>query len=459
MNKKVLIKLITVLLIVVVFAMTLSACSDIKDFFTINATNLADYANFTYDSGNSKIDFSLKGSSPQSVVVSWDSPVVFNVIYLYENGNNVKGFEIIINDSVVYKQDEIGKMRAVYLGTTTTSSLTIKITDSNGSFNVSDIGIYNLPRKSTFKSTAFISLADDSDPLKETDTSLFKNYTDTVLYFPCLTYNEQGQIIADIAKIKSVITRIRAVNINIKIHIIIKPTEKEKSTDNTTDPDSLRNNVIKDYPQEFATNLQKFISQVKADGIVMDFIDGTTILEYGYYNDFIDVLRGELISPYEISVFIKPNNSVFNKKTKSYIDNFFVVTQDIYTNEENYPSYQDTVCSTFEKLKDSDIPVSKSQITIPCYGFIPASDSEFYLYKDYADKLGKFSNSLQIEITSQEEEQTTETVYFNGYTLTKDKACLAYDYGANGIVLMGANFDILPQNGYSLIEAVNSVVK
>ena len=68
-------------LIVIVFTLSvlvgaLVGCSNIKNLFEVNATNLADYANFSYSNGDNKINFSLKASGEAWVKISWDSAVV-----------------------------------------------------------------------------------------------------------------------------------------------------------------------------------------------------------------------------------------------------------------------------------------------------------------------------------------------------------------------------------------------
>lgn len=448
-KSKVFIRLIAVILLIAALAVVFTACSDIKSMFTVNATNLADYANFTYKNGDSKISFSLKGSDENWVTVSWDTPVTFNSVMLYESGDNITGFEIYVNDELVYAQDSVGKMREIYLGTTTASNLTVKVTSCSGSYKLTDIGVYNLARNRSFRSTAFIRLGEGEDPLADVNLSNLRYYTDVILYSPSYTFNGDGSINIDESKLKSIRTRLKSVNLAIKTHVIIIPaSEDEKQSV------SVRDEAFTDNGQAFSDNIKSLMKNSALDGIVFDLHNDTNVFDFAAYNTFIEELRGKIISPYEIGVVTKPNNIMFGKKAKSYIDNFYILTPDIFASDR-YPSFEQSVCETLEKLKDSDLPLMKSQLTIPFYGYAPSQNEEervIYDYADYASELGKFSNSVAATDTLPE-------IFFNGYTAVKDKTALCYDFGAAGVVAVCADADLPVNNNLSLTLAITNACK
>lgn len=438
---------IVLLLTVVVFTLALlcgvlAGCSNIKNLFEVNATNLADYAKYTYSNGESKINFSLKSSDEAWVRISWDSAVVFNEIFLYESGDNVTGFEIYVNDVLCYSQNEIGKMRNVYLGNTTATSVTLKVTSCKGSYKLTDIGIYNLQRNRTFHSTAFVRLNENGDPFDGVDTSLIKNYSDYILY-PLVTFDSQGNLNVNGADLAAVSRKIRSFNYSAKIHLVILPAPGADEDEN-----DVRHSAFKDYAQQLSSNVASLLKNSSFDGVVFgfDFSFGENLFDYGVYNEFIETLRGKIMSPYEIGVFINPDARIFNKQSKQYIDNFYIITPNLDDNTQSV--FSKTVCKALETVKDSDLPKAKTYLTVPFYSYDSESET-LYKYCDYASQLGKFNNFA-----------TTSDgvkVRFNGYSAVRDMAAFCYDYGIAGLLSVCPHYDV--SGDLSLASAIQSAIK
>lgn len=432
-------------LIVIVFTLAtlcgvLAGCSDIKTLFDVNATNLADYANFSYSNGDNKINFSLKASGEAWVRISWDSAVAFNEIFLYENGNNVQNFEVYVNDNLVSSEYGIGKMRNVYLGYTTATSVTIKILSSNGTYKLTDIGIYNLPRNRDFHSTAFVRLNENGDPFDGVNLSQIKNYTDYIIY-PLVYFDSEGNLNANGAELSAITRKIRSFNYTATIHLMILPESDEETSEN-----DVRHSAFKDNAEKLADNVASLLKSSGFDGAVFgfDFDFGENLFDYGSYNDFIEILRGKIMSPYEIGVFIRPDAKMFNKQSKKLIDNFYVQTPNLDDNTQS--SFYNTVCQTLEKLKDSDLPKSKTYLTVPFYSYDKESDT-LYKYCDYAADLGKFG----YKVTAGETE-----VPFNGYSFVRDMAAFCYDYGIAGTVSVCPHYDTT--DDLSLAAAIKEAI-
>lgn len=434
-------------LILIVFTLALIAgafvgCSNIKNLFEVNATNLAQYAKFEYSNGDNKINFSLKASGEAWVRISWDSAVVFNEIFIYENGNNVTGFEIYVNDEFVTSQDEIGKMRNIFLGTTTATSVTVKITSCKGTYKLTDIGIYNLARSRDFHSTAFVRLNETGDPFEGINLSLIKNYTDYIIY-PLAKYDSEGNLNVNGSDLIDVTRKIRSFNYSAKIHLVILPDPGEGEEEN-----DVRHSALKDHAEELSQNIATLLKGSDFDGAVLgfDFSFGENLFDYGSYNSFIETLRGKIMSPYEIGVFINPDALIFNKQSKKLIDNFYVLTPNLDDDEAG--TFSNNVCETLEKLKDSDLPKSKTYLTVPFYSY--DKDTEIlYKYCDYAQQLGKFGNTLQID------EETT--IRFSGYAFVRDMAAFCYDYGIAGILSVCPHYDA--SGSLSLANAIKEAMQ
>lgn len=418
----------------------LAGCSDIKTLFDVNATNLADYANFSYSNGDNKINFSLKASGEAWVRISWDSAVAFNEIFLYENGNNVQNFEVYVNDNLVSSEYGIGKMRNVYLGYTTATSVTIKILSSSGTYKLTDIGIYNLPRNRDFHSTAFVRLSENGDPFDGVNLSQIKNYTDYIIY-PLVYFDSEGNLNANGKELSEITRKIRSFNYTAKIHLMILPESDEDTSEN-----DVRHSAFKDYADALADNVANLLKSSGFDGAVFgfDFDFGENLFNYGSYNDFIEILRGKIMSPYEIGVFIRPDAKMFNKQSKKLIDNFYVQTPNLDDNTQS--SFYNTVCQTLEKLKDSDLPKSKTYLTVPFYSYDKESET-LYKYCDYAADLGKFGYKVTVGETE---------VPFNGYSFVRDMAAFCYDYGIAGTVSVCPHYDTTDE--LSLAAAIKEAV-
>lgn len=437
-------KSLIVSVIVIVFTLALlcgvlAGCSDIKNLFEINATNLADYAKFTYSNGDRKINFSLKASGEAWVRISWDSAVEFNEIFLYENGNNVTGFEIYVNDELVYSQDSIGKMRNVYLGSATATSVTVKITSCKGTYKLTNIGIYNLSRNRNFHSTAFVRLNENGNPFDGVDTTLLKNYTDYIIY-PLATFDSSGNLNVGKFELIDVTRKIRSFNQDANIHIVILPKPSDGQDEN-----DVRHNAFKNNAETLAINVSELLKGSDFDGVVFGFDSGTNFFDYGSYNDFIDTLRGKVMSPYEIGVFINPDARFFDKQSKNYIDNFYVLTPNL--DDNNKSAFSETVCETLETVKDSDLPKSKTYLTVPFYSYDKETET-LYKYCDYAEQLGKYGNVVK--------EGDTE-IRFNGYLFVRDMAAFCYDYGIAGLLSVCPHYDTT--DSLSLAAAIKEAMK
>lgn len=441
-RKKILLLLTVVVFTVALLAGVLAGCSNIKNIFEVNATNLAHFANFTYSNGDNKINFSLKGSGEAWVKISWDSAVVCNEIFLYESGNNVTGFEVYVNDTLVASQDEIGKMRNVYLGTVTATSITVKVTSCNGNYKLTDIGIYNLPRTRDFHSTAFVRLNENGEPFEGVDFSKIKNYTDYVVY-PLVYFDSQGNLTANGAELADVTQTIRSFNMNAKIHLAILPAPANDEDDN-----DVRHSAFREHADTLAKNIATLLKSSGFDGAVLgfDFNFGENLFDYGSYNDFIEKLRAEIMSPYEIGVFVHPDATMFNKQSKSLIDNFYVLTPNLDDNTAG--TFSETVCKTLEKLKDSDLPKSKVYLTLPFYSYDTESET-LYKYCDYADALGQNGNTVTLDDGA--------TLRFTGYSFVRDMAAFCYDYGIAGILSICPHYDA--SGSLSLSNAIKEAMR
>ena len=442
MKKKLILSSILIVFTLALLAGVLSGCSNITALFEVNATNLANYANFSYSNGDNKINFSLKASGEAWVKISWDSAVVFNEIFLYENGSNVTGFEIYVNDKLVASQDEIGKMRNIYLGSTTATSITVKVTSCSGTYKLTDIGIYNLPRNREFHSTAFVRLNENGEPLEGVDISKIKNYTDYILY-PLTTFDSEGNLNMASFGLSDVVRQIRSFNYSAKIHIAVIPEVSEEISEN-----DVRHSAFKDYADTLAKNVAELIKDSGLDGAVFgfDFSFGENLFDYGVYNDFISTLRGKIMSPYEIGVFINPDAIMFNKQSKKLIDNFYVLTPNL--DDNNACTFAQTVCETLETLKNSDLPKSKTYLTVPFYSYNSETET-LYEYGDYAEQLGEYGNVIELEDGNK--------VRINGYSFVRDMAAFCYDYGIAGLLSVCPHYDTT--GSLSLANAIKETLQ
>ena len=333
-------------------------------------------------------------------------------------------------------------MRNVYLGNTTATSVTLKVTSCKGSYKLTDIGIYNLQRNRTFHSTAFVRLNENGDPFDGVDTSLIKNYSDYILY-PLVTFDSQGNLNVNGADLAAVSRKIRSFNYSAKIHLVILPAPGADEDEN-----DVRHSAFKDYAQQLSSNVAAMLKDSSFGGVVFgfDFSFGENLFDYGVYNEFIETLRGKIMSPYEIGVFINPDARIFNKQSKQYIDNFYIITPNLDDNTQSV--FSKTVCKALETVKDSDLPKAKTYLTVPFYSYDSESET-LYKYCDYASQLGKFNNFA-----------TTSDgvkVRFNGYSAVRDMAAFCYDYGIAGLLSVCPHYDV--SGDLSLASAIQSAIK
>jgi len=207
----------------------------------------------------------------------------------------------------------------------------------------------------------------------------------------------------------------------------------------------VRHNAFKNNAETLATNVSELLKGSDFDGVVFGFDSGTNFFDYGSYNDFIDTLRGKVMSPYEIGVFINPDARFFDKQSKNYIDNFYVLTPNL--DDNNKSAFSETVCETLETVKDSDLPKSKTYLTVPFYSYDKETET-LYKYCDYAEQLEKYGNVVK--------EGDTE-IRFNGYLFVRDMAAFCYDYGIAGLLSVCPHYDTT--DSLSLAAAIKEAMK
>lgn len=445
------ISVLAVICVVVLCGALLSGCNDIADIYKIESTDYGLFANYHYADGSDSSNFSLRGEEGEWVEISWDAPVTFNTLLIQESGSHVTQFEISVGNSTVpvYRQDEIGSLRLVYLGTVNTSSFRIKVTGSDGQFRLTDLGIYNVPRNRDFTVTdvCFVD-PDSSDYISaDSDTAYLSQATDVILAGDDFTYDKDGNIAVDTARLSAAVSGLRSLNPRVSVHVMLYASSDEDSSEVET-----RNAAMGDNRVEFGKSIVEILSQSGASGVVFDFTGKDDFFAHGKYNDFIEFVRGLVPSPRKLGVYVNSDSSIFNDASKHYIDTFYVVAHNDDPSSSDFASFR-YVCDVFENIRSHNIPAAKVQITIPLYGKYADPETETALTYPYGGgdvvlAMGQYGNTTEID---------GKTFAFNGYTLVKDKAAFAYGYGMQGVMLVDYDGDAIGET-LSLHNAVSAAI-
>lgn len=424
---------------------TFAGCADIRSIYTINSTDYGLFANYHYSNGDDRSTFSLSGSGGEWVEISWDTQVKFNTLLIEESGSHVTEFEITVGNSAapVYRQDEIGDLRLIYLGTTNADKIRITVTESDGDFKLTRLGVYNVPRDRDFVTTDLYFTSTESSNYLDPDVSLdaFADSNSIILSGNDFKYDADGSIGVDNDKLASAVSRLKSVNPFAEVYVLLT------AADNDDDPVKVRNDAMGDNKSALGKNIVRMLSHSGADGIVFDFTDPGDMFSHNTYNDFIEYVRGLIPSPRQLGVYVNCDDSIFNDASKSYIDTFYVIAHNEDSSDVNPASFN-VVCHAFEKMYEHDIPTSKVQISIPLFGMAADSSEDAPEYYPYSQAgLGQFDNAATIDGTK---------VYFNGYTLVRDKAAFAYGYGMKGVVLIDYAGDAGASYPYSLHKAIKA---
>ena len=439
-----------VIALCILSALFLFGCADIVDIYTIDSTDYGLYANYTYSDGSNRSAFDLRGKSGEYVDITWDSPVTFNTLLIRERGSHVKEFEITIGDSAapVYRQDEVGALRMIYLGNVSASKLRIKVTSSDGEFRLTDLGIYNVPRNRNFAITDMYLIDPESDNYLDPDSdfSSFSSSTDIILTGEAFTYDKDGNIDYDAVKLVNAVKRLKSLNSGGAVHVLLRPAETED--DGAVD---VLNSAMDDHESDFRENIVSLLYNSGADGIVLDLTEHGDIFSHGIYNDFVESVRGRIPSPYKLSVYVNSDVSVFNDASKSHIDTFYVISHGDDSN--NFASFS-AFTRVLEKMYEHGIPPAKVQISIPLFGICTDDESGETATFAYGDEeirkhMDLFDNIVDLH---------DKNIVFNGYTLVKDKTAFAYGYDMQGVVLIDYDKDAANYQ-YSLHNAVQSALR
>ncbi|MEG1963541.1 MAG: glycosyl hydrolase family 18 protein [Clostridia bacterium] len=453
MKKKII--CVTIMLILVLTTI-LTGCNS-ANFEPKNAENLAKGA--TYTNGKSvseRFSFSSKGRG--SVNIKFDAPITFNTILLNETTQTVVAFEfwtkINGEDTLIYKQDEIGGMRYCYVDRITTDNLVLKVT-SAGKCKLSKFEVYNIKRDmGDFRRTTYLSAGQFLS--ENLDGEGLKHVSDIIL-FGTAHYTTSGDIIVDEKTIEDSIARIKQIREGAPVNIFATFIMAGGQT--AVDGVQPQELALKNNKDKLIANICGVVEKFALDGASFDYEYPYTLAEYDVYSNFLIALKQKLGSK-KLSVAIAPWGLHFSKKVYDVVDYFEVMAYDLIDKRGNHCGWQFSFIKSLNYLESKGVPKGKIDMGVAFYSRPIDYGEDWRGYSGEVDKLGEFGNYVAEEFYSTDFSGNKFLVkgrWYNGVNMIQDKTAFAFDSGVGGMMMWHYNCDVKYSDERSLLRAMNGI--
>lgn len=423
--------------------------------------DLAENAVFTDSDGKQSNKFDLSGKRDENrfMTVDLGEPVQFNTLVLKESGAAVTRFDVYASNSAdkdyvfIYESDTVENGHACFTGDCKYRFLRVFVTESSEDYQFESLGVYYTKSKNADKLRVNAYLVMDNIS-ESTDFSHLDAVTDLII-FSVAYFDENGDIYfldkegnkapeeyykekVDIVK-KAVGKR----DINLIADIHMPTGDTAAATLKMLSPDNV---------EHITDNIVDFVDKFGFDGYDMDYEYPYTVEEWSVFNDFIRVLDGKLGDKI-LSLAVATWDLKFDDDVIEMIDRAEVMLYDAFDTHGYHAAFPSTANGVQTVLEKGFKP-EQIDIGVPFYSR-PVNRLAFWgSYGQFADKAGKYKNTVDFEDFDHDGQPMTAPQYINSYQMIADKAAFAIDAGIGGIMIWHYTCDISYDNENSLFRSL-----
>ncbi len=397
-------------------------------------------------------------SSGESIIIETDSPVEINTLIIKEKGDSAKlfTFEALDNGEfkLVTKGDTIDKYRFCAFDNLTSDKFRLTITDcGDEKVKLSSIELcLDNNKAENFKVTSYYVVRGNEETV-HLDEGHYKTITDLIV-FGAATFDENGNLSFDNKDNVSVyMDRVRKINPDIKIHLnILGPDAPGETWDEQMiNKGDLHVRAMKDNRDTLINNIVTVLNEMNFDGIYFDW-EYTTTVDLKYEFSVFLVELDKALGEKELGSALSAWCCKLSKKAIEVLDNVTVMSYDIFDRYGYHASFSSSYDGVRDFLKAG---YSKEQLQLGLAFYARPLDAGGYWfeYSTYADKLGKYTNTLDVEYNGQ-----IFPSYFNSPQITRDKTAYAIASDLAGVMIWNHGCDVPFDNELSLYRAIAEAI-
>lgn len=398
-----------------------------------------------------------KSSKPtDSLVITFNDETTFNTVVIREKGWNITDFSLSYyvdtpgNEHWVrfYKQDSVGDYRYCTFESVTAKQLKFDVASANSRFKISEIEVYNNPRKdienfrvSDYLVTPQLANGEIFDP--QSSNYYYPEYYDIINQIHIIAaakWNDEGELVISDGlsgdELKSNIQRLRENYGDRKVEIFATVFF------NNCNPDI----VLTEYKEDVINNTVEFLQEYGFDGVSYDW-EYPNKQQWEYFSEHIVNLKNEL-SKYEmkVSCAVCPWNFYMSKEAINAIDQIEVMSYDLFDNNGNHSSFASGAVQPIEYFLDKGFKAEQIDLGLPFYARPKDGTGVWINFDDPnytpADRFENYSDGM----------------WFSGTQMTMDKTSYAIDKGLGGMMIFTSNEDVNYSNENSLLKSLKTTL-
>lgn len=398
-------------------------------------------------------------SSGESLTIETESPIEINTLILEEKGDSAKlfTFEAFLDGKfeTVTKGDTIDEYRFCAFDNVKSDKFRLTINDcGDGNVNLKRVKLCLDENKAeSFKVTSYYVVRGNEDTV-HLDEGHYKTTTDLIV-FSAATFDENGSIsFTDKDKVSLYMDRVRKINPDIKIHLnILGPDANGETWDEQMiNKGELHIKAMKENRDTLINNIVSILNELNFDGIYFDWEYPTTVdmkYEFSVFLIQLDKALGDK----ELGSAFSAWCCKLSKKAIKALDNVTVMSYDIF---DRY-GYHASFSSSYDAVKEflnAGYDKSQLQLGLAFYARPLDAGGYWFEYSTYAEKLGKYTNTLDVEYNGQ-----IFPSYFNSPQIIRDKTAYAVAADLAGVMIWNLGCDLPFDHELSLYKAIAEATK
>lgn len=402
---------------------------------------------------------SITLASGESIVLETEKEIEVNALIMEEKGDSAKlfTFEAFLDNEfkVITKGDTIDEYRFCSFDSVKSNKFRLTIDDcADKNVKLKSVQLCLDEKKAeNFKVTSYYVVRGNEDTV-HLDEGHYKTTTDLII-FGAATFDENGKLsFNDKDKVAVYMDRVRKINPDIKIHLnILGPDAPGETWDEQMiNKGALHIKAMKDNGDTLISNIVSILNEMNFDGIYFDWEYTTTVDMKYEFSEFL-IKLDDALGDKELGSALSDWCCKLSRKAIKALDNVTVMSYDIF---DRY-GYHASFSCCYDGVRDflrAGYSKEQLQLGLPFYARPLDAGGYWFEYLTYADKLGEYTNTLDVEYNGQ-----IFPSYFNCYQSVREKTDYAIATDLAGVMIWNLGCDLPFDNELSLYRAIATAIE
>lgn len=279
----------------------------------------------------------------------------------------------------------------------------------------------------------------------------FDIITDVIL-FECASFNSEGEIVYDKAKLETALGNIRKAigtrDVKITLNLLgpggnsqSDVWEEQMEAQSDEHNKAFTSGVLED-------NIVAILDKYDFDGVHFDYEYPLSLKAWHYYNRFLVSLDKKL-GDYTLGVAGNDWNIKFSTAAIAAIDSFELMSYDMVDGEGKHATYEDTI-KLAQNLGFYGMPREKVNIGLPFYARPTDMSAYWYAYNGCLDGIDE-DGRYHCDVTGKD-------FWFNTPKVIEQKTEYAINNGYAGVMIWHYNCDVPSSREDSLLRGIGKAV-